>query len=67
MGKTTPKQRVLKKSPGAWLWFRPESDDYIVMPKDGYTVFQALGSGDTARQAWVDAWKYVRVGGRSAP
>ena len=65
----TPKERVLKKSPGAWLWYRDGSDDYVVMPKGGYIVFQALGSGDTPVQAWANAAKHPtvrRIGGRDA-
>lgn len=53
--KLTQKQRVLKDHPGAWLWYRPQCDDYIVMPKGGRSVFEMLGFGDTARAAWKDA------------
>lgn len=55
----TPKQRVLKKHPGAWLWLQPQ-ELYQVMPRRAHHVGQSLGCGETPREAWADAARQER-------
>lgn len=58
--KLTPKQRVLKKHPGAWLWLQPQ-ELYVVMPKVYVNVDDALGCGETPREAWANAASEPKV------
>lgn len=50
----TPKQLVLKKHPGAWLWLQPQGL-YVVMPKKYVNVDDSLGCDETPRSAWAQA------------
>lgn len=56
--KLTPKQRVLKKRPGAWLWLQPQGL-YVVMPKKYVNVDDGLGCAETPREAWAHAAKHL--------
>jgi hypothetical protein len=55
----TPKERVLKRHPGAWLWLQP-GYSYFILPRRAFLVRQNIGSGDTPREAWADAAKGLR-------
>ena len=50
----TPKARVLKKYPGAWLWLQPQGL-YVVMPLNYLNADDALGCAETPREAWAHA------------
>lgn len=58
MPKPTPKQRVLKKYPGAWLWLQPQ-ELYQVMPRRAHSADQSLGCHETPRGAWADAARRI--------